>query len=37
MLLKIFIHIPEVVTGTLGLLLLILAFLHSKLEKKNAK
>jgi hypothetical protein len=33
MLLKIFFHIGEVVTGTLGLLLLGLAFLHSKLEK----
>ena len=34
MLLKIFFHISEVITGTLGLLLLALAFLHSKLEKK---
>jgi len=33
MLLKIFFHISEVVTGTLGLLLLALAFLHSKWEK----
>jgi hypothetical protein len=34
MLLKIFIHIPEIVTGTLGLLLLVLAFIHSKMEGK---
>ncbi|MEO1959240.1 MAG: DUF475 domain-containing protein [Nautiliaceae bacterium] len=33
MLLKIFVEISEVVTGTLGLLLLIAAFLHSKFEK----
>ncbi len=36
MMLKIFIHIPESVTGTLGLLLLIAAFLHSKYENKNS-
>ena len=35
MLLKIFIEIGEVVTGTLGLLLLIIAFIHSKLELKH--
>jgi hypothetical protein len=35
MLLKIFMHIGEELTGTLGLALLIIAFLHSKLE--NAK
>jgi hypothetical protein len=35
MLLKIFVHIGEVVTGTLGLGLLILAFIHSKLEKSK--
>jgi hypothetical protein len=34
MLLKIFFHIGEVVTGTLGLLLLLIAFLHSKWEKR---
>jgi len=34
MLLKIFFHIGEVVTGTLGLLLLLIAFLHSKWEKE---
>jgi len=33
MLLKIFMEIKEVITGTLGLLLLIIAFLHSKYEK----
>jgi hypothetical protein len=33
MLLKIFFHIGEVITGTLGLLLLGLAFIHSKLER----
>ncbi len=32
MLLKIFMEIGEVITGTLGLLLLIIAFLHSKYE-----
>ncbi|WP_457565095.1 DUF475 domain-containing protein [Caminibacter sp.] len=36
MLLKIFVHIPEIVTGTLGLLLLVLAFIHSSWEKKHA-
>jgi len=35
MLLKIFIHIGEVVTGTLGLGLLMLAFVHSKFESKQ--
>ena len=35
MLLKIFFHIGEVITGTLGLLLLGLAFFHSKLEMAN--
>ncbi|MEO1927180.1 MAG: DUF475 domain-containing protein [Nautiliaceae bacterium] len=35
MLLKIFMHIGEELTGTLGLALLIIAFLHSKIE--NAK
>jgi hypothetical protein len=35
MLLKIFMHIGEVLTGTIGLGLLIVAFLHSKLEKRN--
>ncbi len=35
MLLKIFFHISEVVTGTLGLLLLALAFLHSKIENSK--
>jgi len=34
LLLKIFIEIGEVITGTLGLLLLIIAFVHSKLESK---
>lgn len=34
MLLKIFVDIGEIVTGTLGLLLLIAAFIHSKLESK---
>jgi hypothetical protein len=34
MLLKIFIHIEEVLTGTLGLGLLTIAFLHSKFEIK---
>jgi hypothetical protein len=33
MLIKIFTEIGEVITGTLGLLLLIIAFVHSKLEK----
>ena len=32
MLLKIFFEIGEVITGTLGLLLLIIAFIHSKME-----
>ena len=32
MLLKIFMEIGEIVTGTLGLLLLIIAFIHSKIE-----
>jgi len=32
MLLKIFIEVGEVITGSLGLLLLIIAFIHSKLE-----
>ncbi len=36
MLLKIFMEIGEVVTGTLGLLLLIIAFIHSKLESKQS-
>ncbi len=35
MLLKIFFEIGEVITGTLGLLLLIIAFVHSKLENKH--
>jgi len=35
MLLKIFFHISEEITGTLGLLLLIIAFLHSKYEKSK--
>jgi len=34
MLLKIFTEIGEVITGTLGLLLLIIAFVHSKIEAK---
>ena len=34
MLLKIFVEVGEVVTGTLGLLLLIIAFIHSKIEAK---
>ena len=34
MMLKIFMEIGEVITGTLGLLLLIIAFLHSKMETK---
>jgi hypothetical protein len=33
MLLKIFMHIGEELTGTLGLVLLVIAFLHSKFEK----
>jgi len=37
MLLKIFVQIPEVVTGTLGLILLVLAFLHSRWENSHAK
>ena len=36
MLLKIFTEIGEVVTGTLGLLLLTIAFIHSKLESKQS-
>ncbi|MEO1924273.1 MAG: DUF475 domain-containing protein [Nautiliaceae bacterium] len=35
MLLKIFFHISEVITGTLGLGLLILAFIHSKMENSK--
>ena len=35
MLLKIFIEIGEVITGTLGLLLLIIAFIHSKMENND--
>jgi len=35
MLLKIFIHVGEVITGTIGLGLLIAAFIHSKLESKE--
>ncbi len=34
MLLKIFFHIGELITGTLSLLLLIIAFIHSKMENK---
>jgi len=34
MLLKIFIHVSEMVTGTLGLALLVVAFIHSKWERK---
>ena len=34
MMLKIFMDIGEVITGTLGLLLLIIAFIHSKIEVK---
>jgi len=34
MLLKIFMEVGEIVTGTLGLLLLIIAFIHSKMENK---
>ena len=37
MLLKIFIEVGEVITGTLGLLLLIIAFIHSKMENKTSK
>ncbi|WP_024791315.1 DUF475 domain-containing protein [Lebetimonas sp. JS032] len=37
MFLKIFIEIPEAVTGTLGLILLIAAFVHSKMELKKVK
>ncbi|WP_024789760.1 DUF475 domain-containing protein [Lebetimonas sp. JH292] len=37
MFLKIFIEIPEAVTGTLGLILLIAAFVHSKMELKKCK
>jgi hypothetical protein len=35
MFLKIFMEIPEIVTGTLGLILLIAAFIHSKIYKKS--
>jgi len=35
MLLKIFVEVGEVITGTLGLLLLIVAFIHSKMENKT--
>jgi len=35
MLLKIFVHVGEVITGTIGLGLLIAAFIHSKLETKE--
>jgi len=35
MLLKIFIEVGEVVTGTLGLLLLVIAFIHSKIETET--
>jgi len=35
MLLKIFIEIGEMITGTLGLLLLIIAFIHSKMENND--
>ena len=35
MLLKIFVEVGEVITGTLGLLLLIIAFIHSKLESSS--
>ena len=35
MLLKIFFEIGEVITGTLGLLLLIIAFIHSKIENSK--
>lgn len=34
MLLKIFMNVGEVITGTLGLLLLIIAFVHSKMESR---
>jgi len=34
MLLKIFMEVGEMITGTLGLLLLIIAFIHSKMENK---
>ena len=36
MLLKIFFEIGEVITGTLGLLLLIIAFIHSKIETSKS-
>ncbi len=36
MLLKIFVEVGEVVTGTLGLLLLIIAFIHSKIETSRS-
>ena len=36
MLLKIFIEVGEVITGTLGLLLLIIAFIHSKIETSKS-
>lgn len=35
MFLKIFMEIPEAITGTLGLILLIVAFVHSKMELKK--
>ena len=35
MLLKIFIHVGEIITGSLGVGLLLAAFLHSKLEKSK--
>jgi len=34
MLLKIFIGVGEIITGTLGLLLLVIAFIHSKMENR---
>ena len=36
MLLKIFFEVGEVITGTLGLLLLIIAFIHSKIETSKS-
>ena len=36
MLLKIFVEVGEVITGTLGLLLLIIAFIHSKLDSSTS-
>jgi len=35
MLLKIFVHVGEAVTGTIGLVLILVAFLHSVKEKKS--